>query len=171
MANRSKNERFDEASSPAARSHKRRRRRALRRRFVSDEARTLKSRRPARNAVLPLFLRSSRLVSPLLFPSLPFRRPSPLLVCPSGTTAARAVLSLCLAYRLLSFIRFSVQSSPILRIAFALRPLRSGCAASARRERFRARPSPGRRERAAAFRGSTAPEDKPAPRFTGNRRG
>lgn len=122
VENRSNDERFDEASSPTARSHKRRG--GERRRFVSDEARTLKkSRRPARHAVFPLFLR-------LLFPSLRytllFRPCFSIFLWLTRTDVPRLALPSVYTYRLLSFIRF-VQSSPILRIAsrpLAVRPRR-----------------------------------------------
>lgn len=129
LANRSTNERLGEASSPAARSHKRRRKRALRRRFVSDEARTLKSRRPARHAAFPLsFLRLRRLFSSLLFAPLSISSlrsrsddSSPSSSRQSAANRPRRSPTIP-AYRRLSFIRF-VQSSPILRIA--LRPHRA----------------------------------------------
>lgn len=124
MENRSNDERFDEASSPTARSHKRRRRRTLRRRFVSDEARTLKkSRRPARHAVFPLFLRllgSSRVYTLL------FRPCFSIFLWLTRAALPRLTLPFVYTYRLLSFIRF-VQTSPILRIAsrpLAVRPRR-----------------------------------------------
>lgn len=114
MENRSNDERFDEASSPTARSHKRRRRRTVQRRFVSDEARTLKkSRRPARHAVFPLFLHlRSSLTKPTLFLFSLYSSVFLWLTC----TTRPAPHPYPSSYRLLSFIRF-VQSSPILRIA------------------------------------------------------